>query len=599
MAGIPSQNVLPTDLPVNSPVTEGPFPAMGDAELVETAEKSPPAPAESSSDGEEERPLIRRRVVFSPAPPVVINLDSPPTDAERGAVAAPALEGEQSMGVALAGLGHEDAVTSVTQSVVPVAETGGSSSAAGNVGELSAPLAAAAGDSTSPAAEGGRDAGSSLVPQFELLCSEAENASLRGVTDVGLMNEVAAMGLRPWRGLLMREPSPGEVDTPKPAKEKKRKKKSPAESSKPKKAKVQKPKVDSAALTSEAAESPRAGGKEKDDFPLAPGASTSASDLAEPMAVEPKASKPEVADVIPPRADEALEGGSDDASESVDSQKISRVAGCSIDELEDPSSEVPMRHEKASIDPAGVIDVGNSPPGPASSPRKIRDAHNRGTSDAGASLEENDVDELKALFTKREEELHDLRARLDTLEKKDSLMREGLRARDIEILGLKQRVDEMASERDTLQGKLTSVEHHLQDARADSSKYKDLHAELVAALSVAKSEADALISSYREDAAAANAQARNRQALEDVHVGGIDLSAEIERVKALEEESTVLLSFDDDSASGSASGLEDDENEGEVPEGEEAINIPGVEGQAVEGSTSEGAPSGQVTPAVD
>ncbi|XP_019241624.1 PREDICTED: putative FBD-associated F-box protein At5g56700, partial [Nicotiana attenuata] len=36
MAGISSQNVLPTDFPVNSPVTDGPFPAMGDAELVET-----------------------------------------------------------------------------------------------------------------------------------------------------------------------------------------------------------------------------------------------------------------------------------------------------------------------------------------------------------------------------------------------------------------------------------------------------------------------------------------------------------------------------------------------------------------------------------
>nr|XP_009799350.1 PREDICTED: uncharacterized protein LOC104245441 [Nicotiana sylvestris] len=37
-----------------------------------------------------------------------------------------------------------------------------------------------------------------LVPQFDILCSAAENEALRNVPDVDLMNEVAAMGLRTY-----------------------------------------------------------------------------------------------------------------------------------------------------------------------------------------------------------------------------------------------------------------------------------------------------------------------------------------------------------------------------------------------------------------
>ncbi|XP_019238698.1 PREDICTED: uncharacterized protein LOC109218768 [Nicotiana attenuata] len=119
--GSSSQNILPMDLPVNSPVTEGPSPAMGGAELVETDE-------------------------------------APSVDEIRSAVAAPALEGGQTMGVAPAGLGHDDTAASVTQLVAPVAKMGGSSSAAANVSELRTPLVATAGGSTSLVAEGGTDA---------------------------------------------------------------------------------------------------------------------------------------------------------------------------------------------------------------------------------------------------------------------------------------------------------------------------------------------------------------------------------------------------------------------------------------------------------
>lgn len=70
-------------------------------------------------------------------------------------------------------------------------------------------------------------------------------------------------------------------------------------------------------------------------------------------------------------------------------------------------------------------------------------------------------------------------------------------------------------------------------------------------------------------------------------------------MKALEEESTILLSSNDGSSNESTSGSEDDKDDGEVLEGEGVVDVPGVEDQDVEGATSEEAPSGQVTSVVD
>lgn len=85
----------------------------------------------------------------------------------------------------------------------------------------------------------------------------------------------------------------------------------------------------------------------------------SASDLAELMVVELKASKPKTTDIVPPRAKESLEGRSDDVPKPVDGQNISRFKGRSVDALGEPSSKALRRQKKASIDPARVVDVGN------------------------------------------------------------------------------------------------------------------------------------------------------------------------------------------------------------------------------------------------
>ncbi|XP_070010591.1 uncharacterized protein [Nicotiana sylvestris] len=131
----------------------------------------------------------------------------------------------------------------------------------------------------------------------------------------------------------------------------------------------------------------------------------------------------------------------------------------------------------------------------------------------------SELGELKALHAQKEGELVDLQAYLERisreqadldeqLKQKYDLMREELRVRDTEILRLKQHMDEMSSNKETLREKLTSVECQLQGARGESRKCKALHAERVADLSVAKSEATALMSSYRKDVVAANARAR-------------------------------------------------------------------------------------------
>ncbi|XP_019235472.1 PREDICTED: uncharacterized protein LOC109215815 [Nicotiana attenuata] len=201
--------------------------------------------ADSPSTGEEEGPLKRRRVGFEMAPPTVINLDYPPANPEEGVAAASTAEGERIVGAAPVSQGQEGSAATAARSRVLaldvaehliVAEDRSPNAA---VATLSAPL-------SSSAAERGKSAmvdeyesesdldpddvwmfeegithsvvnaggsarlveipadvnlltqGGSLVPQFSLPCSEAENESLRSVSDVEVMDEVAVMGLRTY-----------------------------------------------------------------------------------------------------------------------------------------------------------------------------------------------------------------------------------------------------------------------------------------------------------------------------------------------------------------------------------------------------------------
>ncbi|XP_019244314.1 PREDICTED: cingulin-like [Nicotiana attenuata] len=490
------------------------------------------------------------------------------------------------------------------------------------------------------------------------------------------LDSICPYAKRVWRDLaktrlgeavLMREPPPGEADTPRPTNEKKRKKKSLAGSPKPKKAKVQKPEVDLAALTREAAEGLCSEGEESNDCPLAPRGRR--SDVASKSS-ELKVAGSEAAEVVPTRDGGIAEGSSDEVPEPTNNLSTSVAEGHLVDGPDKTNDEAPRREERALVEPVEVINVDEPLPGPSFSPRQIRDTQDMKIPVEGASLGENstfqgcfvgveegpdidaslifeeaeklrqqalklsnqafsksqeelsccedefgklvsELDELKALYAQKEGELGDLRAHSERisrvradfdeqLKQKDDLKRKELRVRDTKILGLKQHMDEVSSNKEILRESLTSAQCQLQGAREESRKYRDLHVELDAELDAAKSEADALMSSYRKDAASTNARARKvseeaklklsraleharlrsrRQAFEDIYAGAIDLLVEIERIKVQEEETATQLSSDGGSANESTSGSEDDEDDGEVPEGEEAGDVPGAEDQ--------------------
>ncbi|XP_070030690.1 uncharacterized protein [Nicotiana sylvestris] len=168
-------------------------------------------------------------------------------------------------------------------------------------------------------------------------------------------------------------------------------------------------------------------------------------------------------------------------------------------------------------------------------------------------------------------------------------LREELKMKEADTLGWRQGMDSLASGKETLREQLASLERQLRSMKdesvARSLKIEELKAKSAAELAKAKSDDEAIISSYRADAEAANARAKEisfaaevklssaldharrqsrRETLEEVHVRDFDLSADIERAKTLEEEATALRSDEDDSVSGSESGGEEDE----VPEGE-------------------------------
>ncbi|XP_070049324.1 uncharacterized protein [Nicotiana tomentosiformis] len=145
-------------------------------------------------------------------------------------------------------------------------------------------------------------------------------------------------------------------------------------------------------------------------------------------------------------------------------------------------------------------------------------------------------------------------------------------------------MDRLASEKDVVRAQLSSVERQLQSVKVENlaraQKVKELETQLAAELARATSEAEVLVPSYRADAEAANTRAKEiydaaevrlsrvadharrqsrRETLEEVHARGFDLTADIESAKFLEDEAGALLSDDEDSASGSESGGDEDE----------------------------------------
>ncbi|XP_070047193.1 uncharacterized protein [Nicotiana tomentosiformis] len=154
-------------------------------------------------------------------------------------------------------------------------------------------------------------------------------------------------------------------------------------------------------------------------------------------------------------------------------------------------------------------------------------------------------------------------------------LHEEAKIKEAETLGWKQNMDRLTSEKET--------EEKLDRAQ----KVEELETRLAAELARATSEAEALVASYRADTEAANTRAKEisnaaevrlscvaehtrrqsrRETLKEVHARGFDLTADIENAKVLEDEAGALLSDEEDSASGSESGDEDEAPEDAAPE---------------------------------
>ncbi|XP_070031668.1 uncharacterized protein [Nicotiana tomentosiformis] len=206
-------------------------------------------------------------------------------------------------------------------------------------------------------------------------------------------------------------------------------------------------------------------------------------------------------------------------------------------------------------------------------------------------------DALKLLYVQKEEEIMSIRAELtrahqdqtkliERVQQKTELverLREKAEMKEAETLGWKQNMDRLASEKDAVRAQLSSVECQLQSMKeenlARAEKVEKLETRLAAELARATSEAEALVASYRADAKATNTRAKEipdaevrlsriaeharrqsrRETLEEVHAHDFDLMADIESAKVLEDEDEALLSDDEDSASGSENGGDEDE----------------------------------------
>nr|XP_009803049.1 PREDICTED: uncharacterized protein LOC104248486 [Nicotiana sylvestris] len=224
-----------------------------------------------------------------------------------------------------------------------------------------------------------------------------------------------------------------------------------------------------------------------------------------------KVVEPEVIDAVLPRIEETLEEGLDAAPDPTIEQDTARADDHLVGSVRGSRSEALRGRDGASIevDVIGGIQsasflraIGHGAVRSAFSKLRAELAH----SEEGFEKLSTESKELKALYTRRDEELESLRVSsekvlrewssfIKQIERKDALaeqLQEKIVVKDVEILELKRFKDGMALERDTLRGELASTQGLLQGAMEEAHKFQVLHAESAAVLSVAKSEADTL-----------------------------------------------------------------------------------------------------------
>nr|XP_009768929.1 PREDICTED: uncharacterized protein LOC104219876 [Nicotiana sylvestris] len=139
------------------------------------------------------------------------------------------------------------------------------------------------------------------------------------------------------------------------------------------------------------------------------------------------------------------------------------------------------------------------------------------------TLEERGV--VKALYAKKKMEIYDLRVELThAFQVELSMLRsfirrttwkrsfEELKMKEAETLGWRQGMENLASEKETLREQLSSLEHQLRGAKEESLarglEIEELKARSAAEMAKVKSDVATIMASYRADAEADNARAR-------------------------------------------------------------------------------------------
>ncbi|XP_019241571.1 PREDICTED: uncharacterized protein LOC109234929 [Nicotiana attenuata] len=314
-----------------------------------------------------------------------------------------------------------------------------------------------------------------------------------------------------------------------------------------------------------------------------------------------KPTEPVVVDLAHSRAEAISEGSSNKVPEPSSRKKAPRSGDHYEGDAEQLDPEPLQIKENAPSGSLGVINVDDSPPGPEFSEGQIQEALNMRSSEVEASHEGHDIfqeclvgledgpdpdasfifdearklfkqavvlhkkafsksrDDLarceaelkntleergavKALYAKKEVEIYDLRVELmqacqgraEYVEKfyqkadLEAQLREELKTKEAEALRWRQGMDDLASEKETLKEQLASPERQLRGAKEEN------------------------LETIPEDDPRGDTCSRLRS------------FSDIEAEKILEEETAVLLSDEDDSASVSESEGDGDE----VPEGE-------------------------------
>ncbi|XP_070015528.1 uncharacterized protein [Nicotiana sylvestris] len=155
-------------------------------------------------------------------------------------------------------------------------------------------------------------------------------------------------------------------------------------------------------------------------------------------------------------------------------------------------------------------------------------------------------------------------------------IQEELKIKEVETLGWRQGMDSLAYEKETLREQLASLEYQLKNVKEESlvrgHEINELKAKSATELAKAKSDVEAIISSHRADAEAANARAKEISSTVEIKLSSALDHAR--QAKILEEVAVALLSDEDDSASGFESGGDEDEvPEEEAPEDAATENV--------------------------